>query len=142
MESNRHTECTYGKNPLAQAGITSWERTRRSRPLCSRKARVTSAPKATPTPRLEGARPAPGCGSLQSSSHIRPSSGGSLQPHHLPNQLSAVSSPRRAISPASCSTTDTCMSGQTQLKLHMKCLLRQLPTAAPSANRSYTRGGI
>ena len=64
---------------LAKEGArTSWLRTSRSRPLSCRKRWVTSAPNATPTPRLLGARPAPGCGSLHSSSHIRPSSGGSL----------------------------------------------------------------
>ncbi len=43
-----------------------------------RKRWVTSDPNATPTPRLLGARPVPECGSLHSSSHIKPDNH-----HHL-----------------------------------------------------------
>ena len=57
---------------------TSCERTTRDRRLSARKRRVTSGPKATPMPRLLGARPCAGCGSDHKHSHIRPSSGGSL----------------------------------------------------------------
>ena len=57
----------------------SWLRTSSCSLLSSRKCRVTSGPNATPTPRLLGLRPAGACGSLHSSSHISPSSGGSLR---------------------------------------------------------------
>lgn len=71
----------FGRSTAQRAAgdHTSWLRTSRSSLLSSRKARVTSGPKATPTPRLFGLRPLPGWGSLHSSSHISPSSGGCLQ---------------------------------------------------------------
>lgn len=58
---------------------TSWLRTTRSSPLAVRKARVTSGPNCSPTPRLDAWRPGSGAGSLHRHSHMRPSSGGSLQ---------------------------------------------------------------